>query len=130
MRKHNITIDLPGTYEIVDRFGLGPDGMTQKFFSNELMRIADGYVPFRQGALKNSATIETDGTAINYNVPYARVHWYGKVMAGSLPKQPTENDMEYSKIKQPHAGPRWVERAYADNMDALLEAVEKKIRSL
>lgn len=127
MRKHNITIDLPGTYEIVDRFGLGPDGMTQKFFSNELMRIADGYVPFRQGALKNSATIETDGTAINYNVPYARVHWYGKIMAGSLPKQPTEKDMNYRGA--PIRGPRWVERAYADNKDAIIKAVESYMRN-
>ncbi|QIK56668.1 hypothetical protein G7059_01805 [Erysipelothrix sp. HDW6A] len=127
MRKHNITIDLPGTYEIVDRFGLGPNGMTQKFFSNELMRIADGYVPFRQGALKNSATIETDGTAINYNVPYARVHWYGKIMAGSLPKQPTEKDMNYQGA--PIRGHRWVERAYADNKDAIIKAVESYMRN-
>ncbi|WP_205700222.1 minor capsid protein [Erysipelothrix sp. HDW6A] len=101
--------------------------MTQKFFSNELMRIADGYVPFRQGALKNSATIETDGTAINYNVPYARVHWYGKIMAGSLPKQPTEKDMNYQGA--PIRGHRWVERAYADNKDAIIKAVESYMRN-
>lgn len=121
-------IDMPGVAEIVDRFGLGPSGVVQKHFTNELARISDNYAPFDVGALKNSATFDIDGTAINYNVPYARVHWYGKVMAGTLPKQPTDIDMNYNGA--PTRGPRWVERAYADNKDELIESVEKKIRSL
>lgn len=121
-------IDLPGVNDVVNRFGLGPRGEIQKFFSNELMRVSDNYAPFDVGALKNSANIDIDGTAINYSVPYARVHWYGKVMAGSLPKQPTEADMRYQGA--PMRGPKWVERAFADNKDAILKAVERMAKKL
>lgn len=116
-------ISLPDSREIVVKFGLGKDGYTQKFFSNELMRISDRYTPFKQGALKNSATIVDDGTAIEYRVPYARVHWYGKVMAGSLPKVATERDMVYRGA--PMRSSKWVERAFADNKEAILKATEK-----
>lgn len=117
------TIDLPDTKALVTKFGLGENGYTQKFFSNELMRIADSYAPFDQGALKNSATIVDKGTAIEYRVPYARVHWFGKVMAGSMPRVATEKNMVYQGA--PKRGPRWVERAFADNREFILKAVEE-----
>ena len=118
-----LEIKLPDTKKIVDRYGLGKNGYTQKFFSNELMRISDNFVPFKQGALKNSATIDIDGTAINYNTPYARVHWYGKVMVGSVPRVASEKDFMYRGA--PMRGSRWVERAFASNKDAILKAVEE-----
>lgn len=124
MKKYKI--ELPGASEIVKRFGLGPGGITQKFFTNELARISDNYAPLAQGALKNSARQVDNGTAIEYRVPYARVHWYGKVMAGSLPKQPTERNMIYRG--SPTRGSKWVERAYMDNKEGIIKATEKKAK--
>lgn len=124
----NYKIALPGVSDVVNRFGLKSGGLTQTFFSNELMRISDNYAPFKIGALKNSARLVDGATAIEYRVPYARVHWHGKVMAGPLPKQPTTIDMIY--FGAPVRGPRWVERAYAANQEKIIAAVEKYIRSL
>lgn len=121
-------ISLPNAGQIINKFGLGPNGATQKHFTNELKNISDNYAPFDQGALKNSARIVDEGTAIEYRVPYARVHWFGKVMKGSLPKQPTEIDMKYQGA--PMRGPRWVERAYADNQEAIIKSVEDKAKGV
>ena len=108
---------------ILNQRGLLPGGKAQKFFANELIRKSDPYAPFDRGVLKNSATIAIDGTYIEYNVPYARVHWYGKVMAGSLPKKPTNKDMQYRG--SPKRGPKWVLRMWNVEKDSIIKSVER-----
>ena len=76
--------------------------------------------------LKNSAKIIDEGTAIEYNTPYARYHWFGKLMIGSKPKTLTNIDMNYRGA--PMRGPKWVERAWANNMEAIIRAVERSMK--
>ena len=116
-----------------------PKGSAQMFFTSELMRLSDKYVPFGNGPLKNSAMIEKDGTGLIYNTPYARLHWYGKLMVDPVtgkgaffkegygfwsrpntPKKLTDIDMQYNGA--PMRGPRWVERCYIDNQSQLINA--------
>ena len=51
----------------------------KKFMANEIVTATEPFVPFRDGYLKNSATIALDGNFIQYNMPYASV--YGMEMA-------------------------------------------------
>ena len=133
-----VSFDVSAVAKAVDCFE--PGGSAQRFFTNELMRLSDNYVPFANGPLKNSARAEKDGTGIIYNTPYARLHWYGKLMVDPVtgkgaffkdgygfwsrpntPKVLTDKDMEYQGA--PMRGPRWVERCYIDNQQQLITAI-------
>lgn len=71
--------------KILEAHRLGKDGDAQKFFTHEVRRLSDPYVPFLTGTLKNSAT-ETENT-ITYNTPYAKVQWYTNKGNGIRGKQ-------------------------------------------
>ena len=105
--------------------------LAQRRAVSEVFRLSDPYVPFRTGALKN--TVTTDGESLTYNVPYARYHWYGKVMGPNVrmaegtyfsptkPKHLTGRDMTYSGA--PTRGPRWTERMFLERRDELLRSI-------
>jgi len=121
-----INIDLSNAPKIISKLGLNAGGKAQLFFTNELMRISDPYVPFKQGALKNSARIVEQGTAIEYNTPYARYQWYGKVMVGSKPKVVTDRDLVYRGGAL--RGKMWVARAFNDNKQMIIDMVERSMK--
>lgn len=143
-----VDIKLDGTEKILEGLGLQEAGPVQKFFTSEIMRLSDPYVPFRSGPLKNSAhpTMYWDG--IIYDTPYARYHWYGKLMVDPItkkgafydpksgrywsrpntPKELTDRDLQYTG--GPLRGPRWVERCWLDNKDSIIKATEAYIGGL
>ena len=131
----HINVDFSTVANAVNCFDAG--GSAQKFFTSELMRLSDNYVPFASGVLKNSAIMENDGTGIIYSGPYARYHWFGKLMVDPItgkgafykegygfwsrpntPKVLTDKDINYQGA--PMRGPRWVERCYIDNQQKLI----------
>lgn len=136
-----IDIALADTADILKNHGLETAGKVQRFFSENLMLLADEYVPFESGTLKNSARVVESGDAIFYNGPYARYHWYGKIYVDPVTKAacfltkdgprsrknvqkiPTEREMNYRNGAL--RGPMWVERCYLDRKDELLTACEK-----
>lgn len=106
--------------------------LAQRRAVSEVYRLSDPYVPFRTGALKN--TVTTDGESLTYNAPYARYHWYGRVMGPNFqtaegtwrsyknrPKHLTDRDMTYSGA--PTRGPRWTERMMIDRKEELLRSI-------
>lgn len=126
-------INLPNINQVIQKAGTQPGGRTQQFFTHELRRLADPYVPMGVGVLKNSSRVVDNDTAIEYHTPYAQYHWYGKLMVDPLTgsswaragtqKILTPINMNYRG--GPLRGPRWVNRAFEDNKDALLQSVEK-----
>lgn len=143
-----VDIKLDGAEKILENHGLQEAGPVQKFFTSEIMRLSDPYVPFRSGPLKNSAHMTPEGDGIIYNAPYARYHWFGKLMVDPItkkgafydprsgrfwsrpntPKELTERDMKYTG--GPLRGPRWVERCWVDNKDSIIKATEAYIGGL
>lgn len=140
-----ININMQDVDTILKNHELHPNGKVQKFFTNEIMRISDDYVPFDGGVLKNSA--RNLGDAILYNTPYARYHWYGKLMVDPItkkgsffkegyghwsrpntPKLLTTRNMNYKG--SPTRGPRWVERAWVNNKDSIIKSTEEFIRGM
>lgn len=88
--------------KIMLRRNLGKDGKAQKFFTHEVRRMADPYVPFRKGPLKNTAREET--RRIVYVQPYAKKNWY---------------DNKGNGLR----GKRWVLRMWADKHGEIVRSV-------
>lgn len=143
----DIKVDIDAQ-ELMDNLGIGTQDKAQKFFANEVMRYSDPYVPADSAhVLRMSARVTKDGNAITYTAPYARYHWYGKLMVDSktgkgafynpktgmfwsrpnTPKVLTDRDMKYQGA--PLRGPRWVERAFIDNKETLLNSLQAYIES-
>lgn len=116
----------------------------KKFLCNEIIRHSDKYVPFSSGVLKNSAFVEPGNEAILYVAPYARYHWYGKLMVDpktgkgafytptygfwsrpNTQKVLTNKDLNYQQA--PLRGARWTERMWATEGEEIVEALEKMI---
>ena len=141
----DIRIDMDDVNQILRNHGLQAGGPVQKFFTSELMRLSDPYVPFRSGPLKNSVHPSQEWDSIIYNTPYARYHWYGKLMVDPItkkgafydprsgrywsrpntPKELTTRDLQYTG--GPLRGPKWVERCWLDNKDSITNSVEAYI---
>ena len=143
---YEIKVNFDGAEVLKDK-GLTEGGPAQRFFSSEVMRVSNPYVPFRAGALQASARLADDGEGVIYNTPYARYHWYGKLMVDPITKKGafhnpltgrfwsrpntskelTTKDLKYKGA--PIRGARWVERAWIDHGDEVIKAVEKHIET-
>lgn len=141
----SVEIKLDGVETILANHGLQEGGPVQRFFTSELMRLSDPYVPFRSGPLKNSAHPTPEWDGIIYDTPYARYHWYGKLMVDPItkkgafydprtgrfwsrpntPKELTARDLQYTG--GPLRGPKWVERCWLDNKDSIISSTEAYI---
>lgn len=92
--------------QIEMRRKLGKDGEAQKFFTSEVARISDDYVPMRSGDLKNIKTVSQH--QIRYTQPYARRQWY-----------------ENKGATGGHRGKEWCNRAVIDHKDELFNSVAR-----
>ncbi len=140
-----VKVDVSSAEEILKKHGLGEGGRVQAFFTNEIMRISDPYTPFKDGALKASARMSADKTAIEYHTPYARYHWYGRLMVDpqtgkgaffshtygfwsrpGVQKVLSDRNMTYNGA--PLRGPKWVQRCWNDNRDTIIKSTESFAR--
>lgn len=136
-----VKIDVSDAATILKNHGLNPGGRVQEFFTSEIMRKADPYVPFLAGALRDSARISEDKCAIIYDTPYARYHWFGKLMVDPVTgkgafysptygfwsrrhvdKVLTNKDLNYNGA--PLRGPRWIERCWINEKENIIKSTE------
>ena len=61
--------------KILLKRSLNKNGNAQKFFTAEVKRLSDPYVPFQRGGLKGSVVMSP--TRITYIQSYARTQYYG-----------------------------------------------------
>lgn len=52
--------------------------------ANQALADMNQFVPMDEGILRMSATIDIDGGAINYNMPYAAAQFYGFIRGGRV----------------------------------------------
>ena len=64
-----ITLHMDTADKILLKRNLNRNGKAQKFFTHEVRRLSDPYVPFRNGPLKNTAAEQVN--KITYGQPYA-----------------------------------------------------------
>lgn len=143
---YEVKVTFHGAEKIMQDKGLDPGGKIQRLFSSEVMRISDPYLPRDDaGVLQSSACVADSGDAVIYSTPYARYHWFGKLMvdpitgkgafhdpsSGRFWSRPridkvlTDRDMKYQGA--PMRGPRWVSRAWLDHGESVLFGIEKLI---
>lgn len=93
----------------------------QIFVDSEVLRLSDPLTPKRNNKLIQSGLQATEigSGLVQYNAPYARYHYYGKLMIGPAPKKLTDIDMTYEGA--PQRGPFWFERMKAINARAILK---------
>lgn len=124
--KYDVKIDIPLS---VSLFKVKK---AQLMLANECVRLADDYVPFDTGVLKNSVRIEKGGKEIVYDTPYARYMYYGKLMVDPITKKGaffnetygfwsrpntkkelSERDLEYHNNETGLRGAFWFDRMWA-----------------
>ena len=96
-----IRLQIDPVDRILLKRSLNKNGAGQRFFTHEVRRLSDPYVPFLTGVLKNTATEEVD--RITYNTPYARRQYYENPGTGLR-------------------GPYWTERMWADRGKEIISA--------
>jgi hypothetical protein len=96
-----IRLQIDPVDQILLKRSLNKNGNGQRFFTHEVRKLSDPYVPFLTGVLKNTAT-ETVGS-ITYNTPYARRQYYENRGTGLR-------------------GARWTERMWADRGKEIVKA--------
>lgn len=52
--------------------------------ANQALADMNQFVPMKEGILRMSASIDIDGGAINYHMPYAAAQFYGFVKGGRV----------------------------------------------
>ena len=122
-----ITVDI-NTAQILKSRGLGGDFRAQKFLASDVKKLSAPYVPMDTGLLQNEAVVASDGSTLTYTQPYAHYQYYGKVMAGSAPKEYTGADLTYHG--GPMRGPQWEKRMLADKSDDLVKNLKAYIGGL
>lgn len=114
----NIKLQIDPADKILLKRNLNKNGKGQRFFTNEVKRLSDPYIPMRTGTLKRNVTL-TPGT-ITYNVPYARKQYYenkGRGKQGTT-KRSTHN---YKCLR----GARWTERMWSDRGKEIIQSVAR-----
>lgn len=118
-----VKVNLDSVSKILSKRKLEPNGEAQRFMTSEIKRLSDPYTPFRDGGLKDKQCVVT-ANQIQYNSPYARAMWHGKVMAGN-PRKPTNKNISFSGA--PKRGKEWTNRMMADRRKDVVNAVAKFI---
>lgn len=143
-----VKVYMSPTAEIIRRKGLGKDGAVQMFHTQNVLRRIKKYMPFLSGATYKLTVAQTDirKPEIITDVPYGKYLFYGKRMVDSktgrgpalipgvgyrYPRgailKVTEKDLEYTRSKNPMAGPRWDRALSAAEGEAMAADVQRFI---
>ena len=111
--KYDYELDLSGLTDLLRERGLEPGGAVQVYLDNAIIQLAEPYVPFRMGTLRESAELNTviGQGEIVYATPYAKRMYYHP---------------EYDFNGAPMRGAHWVERMWADLGNEIIKSVAEK----
>lgn len=114
----NLKTKMTPTQKILLKRHLNNNGEAQRFFTNEIRRLSDPYVPKDSGTLKND--VEVGVNTLTYAQIYSRYQWAGKVMAGN-PRRATSKNLRYNGA--PKRGKEWTLRMWADRGNEIVKSV-------
>lgn len=111
--------------------GLTSNGSVQAFHTNNVLRRIQKYMPYRYGVTIKLTIVQTDinKPEIVTDAPYARYLFYGMKMVGKAPKRLTGTPLNYTKTKNPQAGPRWDRAVSVNEGAALARELQRYINS-
>lgn len=106
---NSVVIKMDSTQKILLKRYLDKDGKAQKFFTSEVARLCDPYVPRLTGNLKNNKKVAA--SYIHYISPYAQ-------------KQYNENRGGNNGALR---GKQWDKRMWADRGDEIVKSVARYV---
>lgn len=142
-----VKLQLPGVKQLIRQKGFDASGHVQKFHTQNVLKRIKRYMPFRAGATYKITVAQTniDKPEIVTDVPYAKYLYYGKVMvdpklgiAGfmtpegwrsrkDITKVLTDRNIQYTKTKNPNAGPYWDRTLCAFEGKAMIADLQRYI---
>lgn len=122
-----VKVYLPTGKQLIQRKGFSASGHVQMFHTQNVLKRIKKYMPYRTGATYKITVTQTNiaKPEIVTDVPYGKYLFYGKVMidpklgvAGFMTpegwrsrkgstKVLTGRDLQYTRTKNPQAGPHW-----------------------
>lgn len=118
-----ITLKLDPIEKIMLKRNLGKNSNGQKFFTHEIRRLADSYVPMDSGNLKNTAVEETG--RIIYVQPYAKKQWYTHSGYHRIKVHGKSVRSHTRRVSTRKRGREWVLRMWADRKNEIISSVAK-----
>jgi len=114
-----LKLEIDSAQDIELRHQINRDGKAQKYFTHQVRRMCDKYVPFDKGPLKNTAV--EDAGSITYVQPYAAKNYYSNRGNGTqgMSKQGKRNGLNVNCLR----GPYWDKRMWVTHGDAIISAV-------
>lgn len=141
-----VKVSMKPVNTILTRLGVDKTGDVQMQTTNIINKRITRYMPFRSGALATKLKFIKSPTEIEVLGPYARVQYYGEIMvdpvtraAGfkdkdgqwksrkGVPKVRSGRQMNYSKHKNPLAGPFWDRRLMATEGKQIAAEVQRYV---
>lgn len=126
-----VTVNMKPVNQILKAKGLTAGGDVQRFHTANVLRRIQRYMPYRSGATIKLTVAQSpiSKPEIVTDAPYARYLYYGKVMVGRAPKTVTDKDLDYTRTKNPQAGPFWDRRLVAAEGAAMSADLQRYIKS-
>lgn len=142
-----ITLQLPTAKQLIKRKGFDPSGHVQQFHTQNVLKRIKRYMPFKTGTTYKITVAQTDirKPEIVTDVPYGQVLFRGKVMvdprtgaAGFMTpegwrsrkgckKVATNRNLQYTRTKNPQAGPHWDRTLSANEGRAMAADLQRYI---
>lgn len=124
-----ITLDMKPVNQILKAKGLTAGGDVQRFHTQNVLRRIQKYMPYRTGETIKAMIVQTDidKPEIVLDVPHGRYLYHGKVMVGKAPKTVTDCPLNYTKTKNPQAGPYWDRALKAAEMPAMQADLQRYV---
>lgn len=116
----------------------------QKLLNMQIVADCDPFIPFQQGALRNSVNYPEGiyGGVIEYNTPYAHYQYEGEIYGPNIPiydtqgnitgywsppnKKPTGRKLQYHP-EGTERGDHWFEKAKKQHKDDWVQLVRKTV---
>lgn len=118
-----VTVNLDPMMKILKKRKLEPNGKAQKFFTSEIHRHSDPYVPFQKGPLKSQTDVGT--STITYKMPYAKKNYYENKGFGI--EGMNSDGRRKGQNKRGRRGPQWTKRMWADKQKQISKSVAEFI---
>lgn len=115
------TVKLEPARKILRNLGMDQRGAVQKFWTATVLRRIQKYMPYRTGETIKLTIAQTDISTpeIVTDEPQARTLFYGVGKSGK--------PLNYTKTKNPNAGPRWDLALTAAEMPAMAQELQAYI---
>lgn len=137
MMQFNGRLEMDDINSLLRTRNLETVGKAQKYVDSSVLRLCSPKLPFLNGILEKSGVKHTviGSGLVQYDTPYARFLYYGKLMVGAKTgsararqdeiKVLTDVDLKYNGA--PTRGAFWFERMKKESKDDILNGVKRLV---